>query len=424
VRAATRPLLTSARSVARACAAAAWAVAAWGSAPLAVTACGGESAGGTPPAVATALAVSINRDSVRLGEAAQASAEGRDAAGRPAPAASVTWSTSDPSRATVSRTGLVTATGVGSVRIIASAGESLRGEVTIRIYAVPVDAVVITPARSVIAPGQVTRLSARTLDAAGVTLSGRPIAWLSSDTMRAVVDDQGVVTARAPGVVSIAAISEQVYGTADLRVSGPPGPVATVSLVPAALGLTIGERRTLSTVLEDADGNEATGRPVTWESLTPAVATVSPAGLVTAHARGVARIRATCEGKVGVAEVTVTDPADSITIAFAQPVKDDIIGDTLSIFADIKSRHAIVRARAHLTTTLPFEVELVETPVGSLGTRFVWTGALDVTFLHYGPYQVIVTAWDSLGNSSVSAQPFKRGTREGKGGTTLPPRSK
>jgi uncharacterized protein YjdB len=368
--------------------------------------------------------VAINRDSVRLGEAAQATAEGRDAAGQRAPAGDITWRTSDPSRAIVSHTGLVTTTGVGTVRIIANARGSLQGEVTIRVFAVPVDAVVITPLRSVIAPGQTLPLAARAVDASGIALPGRPIAWLSSDTMRAVVDDRGVVTARAPGVVRIAAISEQAYGTADVRVSGPPGPVATVSLVPAALGLGIGATRVLAAELEDADGNEATGRPVTWESLTPSVATVSAAGLVTARSRGVARIRATCEGKSGFADVTVSDPADSISVAFARPVQDDIIGDTLEIYADIKSRHPIVRARAHLTTSLPFETELVETPVGSMGTRFVWTGTIDVTFLHYGPYQVIVTAWDSLGNTTVWAQPFKRGTREGKGGTTLPPRSK
>lgn len=389
-----------------------------------VTACGGDATGGAANVVATSLAVSINRDSVRLGEAAQASAEGRDANGRPAPTGTITWSTSDPTRVTVSHTGFVTAIGVGTARIIASAGGTLRGETTLRVYSVPVDAVVITPHRTVMAPGEVMQLAARAVDATGATLAGRPIAWLSSDTIRAVVDERGVVTARLPGVVSIAAISEQVYGTADVRVSGPPGPVATVSMVPAAIGVSIGHVRTLAAVTEDADGNEATGRPVTWESLTPAVASVSSSGVVTGLARGLARIRATCEGKAGIAEVTVSDPADSITVAFARPVMNDIIGDTLDIFVDIKARHPIVRARAHLTTTLPYETELVETPVGTLGNRFVWTGSLDVTFLHYGPYQVIITAWDSLGNTTVSAQPFKRGTREGKGGTTLPPRNK
>lgn len=387
-------------------------------------ACGGAATGEPTGSVAATLVVSLNRDSVRLGEAAQATAEGRDGAGRPASIGTITWSTSDAALATVSHTGRVTATGVGAVRIIGSAGGTLRGEATLRIYSVPVDAVVITPLRSVIAPGGTTQLSARPVDATGNALAGRPVAWLSSDSTRAVVDEHGVVTARAPGVVSIAAISEAVYGTADVRVSGPPGPVATVALEPAALGLAIGASRAVTAVLEDADGNEAVGRPVTWESLSPSVATVSAAGVVTALARGVARIRATAEGRVGIADVTVSDPADSITVAFALPVRDDIIGDTLQIFADIKSRNPIVRAQARLTTTLPYEAALVETPVGTLGLRFVWTGAIDVTFLPFGPYQVIVTAWDALGNSTVSSQSFKRGTREGKGGTTLPPRNK
>ena len=387
-------------------------------------ACSGDPAPVTSaPSTATALLVTLTRDSVRAREVAQATVEGRDAGGRTVAIGSVVWTTTDPAVATVSTGGRVVAVGDGETRVVATIG-AVHGEAAFRVFPVPVNAVVITPLKTLLAPGQTMQLTARAIDAAGGMLPGRPIGWLSSDTTRVVVDDQGRVTARAPGVVSIAAISEQVYSTVEVRVSGPPGPVATVSMVPAAMGLRLGDSGTLTTLLEDADGNEATDRPIVWESLNPAVATVTPTGRVSAVSRGMALVRATCEGRVGIAEVTVTDLADSITVTFAEPIKDDIVGDTLVIFADVKSRNPIVRAHARLTSTERFETDLVATPIGVFGARIAWVGAIDVTFLHYGAYQVVITSIDSQGNSSVASQPFKRGTRAGSGGTTLPPRSK
>ena len=218
----------------------------------------------------TALVVTLTRDSLRSREVAQAAAEGRNSAGAQVVVPNISWSTSNASVASVGSDGRVTATGVGVAQVIAQTG-SLRGEATIRVFAIPVDAVVMTPLRTVLAPGASLQLEAQPIDAAGEPLSGRAVAWLSSDTTRAVVDGRGLVTARVPGVVNIAAISEQAYGTVEVRVSGPPGAVATVTLVPAALALNLGDVRPVAVILEDADGNEATDRPVTWESLSPAL---------------------------------------------------------------------------------------------------------------------------------------------------------
>lgn len=389
-----------------------------------VTACGGEATrvpdGGG--AVAS-LVLTVTRDSMRPREVAQATAEGRDAAGQRIPVRNVVWTSSDEVVATVGAAGLITAVNPGEARIVATVG-SASADLRVRVFAVPVNTVLVTPVRTVLVPGATTRLAAVPVDAAGTPLPGRPVTWFSSDTLRADVDSVGLVTARRPGLVSISALSEGVYATVDVRVSGPPGPVATVTLVPAALGLAIGDSATLTPTLEDADGNDATGRAVTWESLTPSVATVSTRGVVTGVSRGTAQVRATSEGRATLAEITVRDPADSIAVSFALPVRDDIVGDTLSIVAALKARHRIVRVHVRLTSSDRFETDLVETPVGALGARFAWTGTLDVSFLHFGPYEVVLTAWDALGNSTVATQPFRRGTREGKGGTTLPPRNK
>jgi len=387
-------------------------------------ACSGDGALQTGGVGAVAsLVITLSRDSLRPLEVAQAVAEGRDVAGRMVGVRNVRWSSGNEAVATVAPSGLISAVSAGEARISASAG-SVSAETRVRVFNVPVNTVLVTPLRTVLVPGATTRLAALPVDAAGTPLPGRAITWFSSDTLRADVDSSGWVTARRPGVVSISALSEGVYASVDVRVSGPPGPVATVTPVPAAVGLAIGQSAPLQVLLEDVDGNEANGRPVTWASLAPTIATVTPQGVATGVARGSAQLRATSEGRSALVDVSVLDPADSIVVAFASPIRDDIVGDTLTIFASVDARHRIVRVHARLTSTERFERELDETPVGALGTRFAWTGTLDVSFLRYGPYEVVVTAWDELGNRSVASQPFKRGTREGKGGTTLPPRTK
>ena len=87
--------------------------------------------------------------------------------------------------------------------------------------------------------------------------------------------------------------------------TGGPVPVATVSITPTSLGLTVGQTGQLTATARDAAGNMLVGRQVTWASANPAVATVT-AGLVTAVAPGMATVTATSEGQSGGAAVTVT----------------------------------------------------------------------------------------------------------------------
>ena len=93
-------------------------------------------------------------------------------------------------------------------------------------------------------------------------------------------------------------------------------PVATVTVAPASLSLTVGQTGQLTATLRDAGGNTLTGRTVTWSSNQPSQATVSGSGLVTAVGAGTATITATSEGQSGTASVTVTTvPVATVTVA-------------------------------------------------------------------------------------------------------------
>ncbi len=89
----------------------------------------------------------------------------------------------------------------------------------------------------------------------------------------------------------------------------PPAPVATVEFTGSAPGpLQVGGTAQLRVRTLDGAGNALGGRPVTWASSTPEVATVSSGGLVTGVAPGEAQITATSEGRSAAVAVRVLPP--------------------------------------------------------------------------------------------------------------------
>jgi hypothetical protein len=83
-------------------------------------------------------------------------------------------------------------------------------------------------------------------------------------------------------------------------------PVASVTVSPASASVAKGASQQFTATLKDVVGRTITGRPVTWASSSPAVATVSGSGLVTGESAGTATITATSEARSGSAAVTVT----------------------------------------------------------------------------------------------------------------------
>ncbi|MFN5202501.1 MAG: Ig-like domain-containing protein, partial [Gemmatimonas sp.] len=149
---------------------------------------------------------------------------------------------------------------------------------------VAVGSVAVTlPAGQLQAGAQLTA-SADVRSAAGAALSGRVVAWSSSNSAVATVTDGGVVTGVAPGSVSITATSEGRSGSASLTVV--PAPVTTV--VVSAPSTTLVTARTLQAAvqLRDERGNTLAGRAVTWSSSAPTVATFNETGLVTGVSSG------------------------------------------------------------------------------------------------------------------------------------------
>jgi len=174
----------------------------------------------------------------------------------------------------------------------------------VRIRRRPVASVAVTPATASLQVGQTAQLAAMPRDSAGNALPRRAVTWASDNAVVATVNSGGLVTANAGGSATITATSEGQSGSAAVTVTNVP--VATVSVTPTSLSLTVGQTGQLTATPRDSMGNALPGRMVTWVSSNTAAATVNGSGLVTTKAAGSATITATSEGQSGSATVTAT----------------------------------------------------------------------------------------------------------------------
>ncbi|MBK6485420.1 MAG: Ig-like domain-containing protein [Gemmatimonadetes bacterium] len=240
---------------------------------------------------------------IEVGATTQLTAAAKTASGSTL-ARTFSWTSTDPARATVSANGLVTGVATGSGIVITASVDGRSGSATASVRLAPVNTITVSLIAATLLPGQMTTATAHLKDASGNALSGRTVAWTSSNTAIATVDAGGLVTALAAGPVQITATSEGKSGTAALIVIPPP--VAFVSVSLGTPTLSVGTTVQSTVVTRDAGGIALTGRTVSYFSSAPAVASVSSAGLVTAIGVGSTTITATSEGVTGSAALTVT----------------------------------------------------------------------------------------------------------------------
>ena len=331
------------------------------------------------------VVVSPQTASVPVGGAVQLSASVRDASGAELQGRLVGWTSSDETIAVVSSEGRVSGIKIGTATITASS-EGKSGTATVTVTAAAVASVNVTPPTASITVGQTTTLTAQPLDANGNALTGRAVAWASSNAGVATVSDAGVVTGVAPGDATITATSEGKSGTATVTVT--PIPVASVTVDPATVSLTTGGTQQITATPRDAQGNPLADRAVTWESQNTAVATVSPAGLITAVAPGNTTVTATSEGKVGTVTVTVTAPAvGSISVspgsatvfvaattpltATVRDVNNLVIQGTTVLWSSDQPETASVSQSGVVTGLAPGAVTITASSGGKAGTAAI-----------------------------------------------------
>jgi uncharacterized protein YjdB len=167
----------------------------------------------------------------------------------------------------------------------------------------PVERVEVQPPSLTITAGETGALSVQLFDVAGNVLDPRSVFWSSQDTSIASVNAAGLVTAIAPGDVQIAASVDGKSGVATVSVTR--DRIILVRVLPASGNVSVGNTLQLDAEARTGGGTVVDDPAVAWSSSNPAVATVSPVGLVTAHAAGSVSIRASVDDAEGAAVLTV-----------------------------------------------------------------------------------------------------------------------
>jgi uncharacterized protein YjdB len=270
---------------------------------------------------------------LEIGQTSTITATPKSAGGTVLTGRTIAWKSRDVGIATVNSSGLVTAKAAGST-LIEATSEGITGVTLVTVANVPVSSVVVTPETATLVVGKSTTLIAKTLDAGGDELSGRPITWSSSNEDVASVSSTGKVLGVAPGSATITATSEGKSDKATITVVAP---VSTVTVQPDSISVIIGNTSALGVTVKDASGNTLTGRTVTWKSDNTGVATVNDQGVVTGVAAGATTVTATSEGKSGSAKVVVTlEPVASVTVTNIENPSDPLTvvgGQTLQLVA-------------------------------------------------------------------------------------------
>jgi serine/threonine protein kinase/alpha-tubulin suppressor-like RCC1 family protein/uncharacterized protein YjdB len=203
-----------------------------------------------------------------------------------------------------------------------------------------VAAVVVTPSPAAVVVGRTAQLTAVLKDGNGNPLTGRAVAWTSSDSTMARVSSTGLVTGLAPGYINVLASSEGRSGTGTVIVTATAAPVASVDLPPAT-SIPLGDTAVLTAAPKDDHGNTLSGHALTWSTSDRRVVAVSPSGTLTALRLGSAVVTVVVEGKRATARVTVTPPAVAI-ILISPPSASLQIGKRLQL--DVAARDAHDRA--------------------------------------------------------------------------------
>ena len=138
--------------------------------------------------------------------------------------------------------------------------------------------------------------------------TNKTLAWTSSNSSIASVDQDGTVHALGAGTATITASATDgsgKYATCSVTVTGTTVSVTGVTLNTNSLALNVGGESTLSATVAPSN---ATNKAVTWSSSNTSVATVSSTGKVTAVGAGSATITVTTSdgGYTATCAVTVT----------------------------------------------------------------------------------------------------------------------
>ncbi len=210
--------------------------------------------------------------------------------------------------------------------------------------------VTVAPPQVSLKVGERTGLLATAFDRLGNVIASVRFIWSSNNPQVVRVDNNGTVTGVAPGVAVVEARVGSRRGVTAVQVTGEPaagpavpsapaaaaatpppaveslagqpagsGPAVALRIEPPTVYLLPSENTHVTVRALREDGGPAAPLAVTWASLVPAIANVSPTGVVVALAPGQGTIQVTAAGGLTATAPTVVQQAE-IAVREAGPL--------------------------------------------------------------------------------------------------------
>jgi uncharacterized protein YjdB len=196
----------------------------------------------------------------------------------------VTWSTSDPTIASVDGNGLATTVAAGTATITATVG-SFTDSSTITVVAAHLLSITVSPATVSMAPGTQQQFTATGIFDDGSTQVLTSVQWSSSATSVMSIDGNGLGQAVAAGSSTVTATSGAVSGTSSITVTS--ATLVSLAIAPLKSNMPSGAMKqfTATGTFSDNSTQDLT-LLVLWTSSTSSVATIDNTGLVSSVAPG------------------------------------------------------------------------------------------------------------------------------------------
>jgi len=240
----------------------------------------------------------------------------------------VTWTSSDPSVATVDG-GKIEAVKEGTATVTAKAGDKTATcKVTIDKKVIAVESVELDKTEVELTEGDSVTLTA-TVKPDDAT--DKTVTWTSSDPSIATVDG-GKIEAVKEGSATITAKSGEKSATCQVTVKKKVIAVESVELDKTEVELNEGDSVTLTATVKPDD---ATDKTVTWTSSDPAVATVD-GGKIEAVKEGTATITAKSGEKSATCQVTVKKVIAVESVELDKTEVELTEGDSVTLTATVK----------------------------------------------------------------------------------------
>jgi uncharacterized protein YjdB len=350
--------------------------------------------------------LTLHSDSVR--------ATARTAAGVAITGKTVSWSSNNSAAVTVSAAGIVNGVAPGTATISATV-DGIVGTSSIVVTDASLVTFTLTAPTSPVLVGASAQIATAGKDSVGQPVVIRSITWTSSNPNIATVSPTGLVTARAPGTVTIKA--EGITNTAiisSVTVTVVPVPVASVVIANTDTLLRFRFPKQIVAMAKDSAGN-VLQRPITYTTSDVDVSTLDPFGLATATGRGTVTITASSGGKIASMRFFVPPdsglyvaalggvPNDPISISFEIPNATSPATTSTTVGADgstrvtfVTSPAATYRVRASTSAAparAPAALSGIALLIGMANSGAVTTGPPStVLTVPMNPYAATITA--------------------------------